>query len=61
VDLISDLEFGLAEELMVGLGGEQISQGPEVGVGGLAERSIDAIGECGLIVGQAELGHGSPP
>ena len=57
MDVIPDLELGLAEELMVGLGGEQIGQGAEVGFGGLTERLIDPIGECGLFGSQRLSGN----
>jgi hypothetical protein len=43
VDGIADLELGGAEELLVGLGGEQACQGPEIGVGGLFEGVVDAL------------------
>jgi hypothetical protein len=37
VNLISNLELGLAEELMIGLGSEEVGQESKVGFGGLAE------------------------
>ena len=38
VDAVADLELGLPQELAIGLGGEQVGEAAEVGVGGLAER-----------------------
>jgi hypothetical protein len=52
VDSFSDLELGLSEELVIGLGGEEVSQEPEVGFGGLTERLIDSIGQSSLVGGQ---------
>jgi hypothetical protein len=59
--VVANLELGLTEELVVRLGGEQVGQGPEVGFGGLTQGLIDPIGQCGLIGGQGEPGHESPP
>jgi len=61
VDSVSDLELGLPQELAVEFGGEQFGEAAEVGVGGLAEGLIDPVGEFGLVGGQRELRHESPP
>src|SRR5512135_2963390 len=46
---------------MVGFGGQEVGEEPEVGVGGLAKGLVDPVGEFGLFGGQGEPGHGSPP
>ena len=61
MDEVSDLELGPSQELAVGLGGEEIGEEPKVGVGRLAEGLVDPVGEFGLVGGQGEPGHGSPP
>ncbi len=49
------------EELAILLGGEQVGEGPKVGLGGLAKGLEDAVGEFSLLRGQRESRHGSPP
>src|SRR5262245_38670689 len=61
VDAVSDLELGLSQELAVGLGGQQLGQGAEVGLDGLPQRLEDALGRIGLLGGQGRRRHGGPP
>ena len=61
MDPVADLELGLPEELPIGFGGEQFGEATEVGVGGLLQSLIDPLGQFGLLGGQGEPGHGSPP
>ena len=48
MDTVADLELGFAQELVVGLGGEQVGDLPEFRVGGLARGLIDPLGFVGL-------------
>jgi hypothetical protein len=56
VDEVADLELGLAEDLGVGLGGQQAGEGQDLGVGGGLEGVVDAPGFGLLVVG--EVHHG---
>src|SRR5262249_41823600 len=52
VDAVSPLEFGPAQELAVGLGGQQLGEGAEVGIDGLPQGLEDALGSLGSLGGQ---------
>jgi hypothetical protein len=52
VDSVADLELGLAEELVVGLGGEQLGDPPEFVLGGLTEGVEDPPGLVVLFRGK---------
>jgi hypothetical protein len=52
VGAVSDLELGPPQELAVGLGGQQLGEGAEVGVDGLPQGLEDALGFLGLLGGQ---------
>jgi hypothetical protein len=56
VNGIANLELGVAEELVVGLGGEEFGEGTEVLVGGLAEKLVEAFGLGALFGGQVHDG-----
>ncbi len=60
VDEVSDLEFGLPQELAVGFGGEQVGQILEVGLGGLTKGMKDPAGQLSLVGSQGESRHGRP-
>jgi hypothetical protein len=53
VDTVSHVELGLPQELAVGLGGQQLGEGAEVGIDGLPQGLEDALGFRGLLGGQS--------
>src|SRR5262249_45541872 len=61
VDPVSDIELGRSEDLAVGLGGQRLGEGAEVGLDGLPQGLIDALGFLGLLGGQRRRRHGGPP
>jgi hypothetical protein len=61
MDQVAELELGGAEELFVGLGGEQLGDGAEVVLGGGLERLEQLLGAAGLLLGEMGEGHGAPP
>jgi hypothetical protein len=58
MDHFSELEFGGSEELVVGLGGQQLGDGLEVRVGGGPERFVKFLGLAGLLLGEMLERHG---
>jgi hypothetical protein len=46
---VADLEFGLPEELLVGLAGQQFGDLTELGIAVLAETLVDLLGPFGLL------------
>lgn len=61
LDGLADLERGLPRLSAIGLGGEQAGQLPEVSLGALAERLVDAVGRIGLYGGRGDPRHGRAP
>src|SRR5262245_29204372 len=53
---VADLELGLAEELVVGLGGQEPGELAQVVVAGRAERPVEPFGGAFLLGGQGDLG-----
>jgi hypothetical protein len=49
MDEVAELELGGAEELVVGLGGEQLGDGAEVVLGGGGEGVEELLGTSGLV------------
>src|SRR5512135_3098341 len=58
VDAVPDLELGLAEELVVGLGRQEPSDLAQLVVTGRVERLVEAVGGEFLLGGQRDLGGG---
>jgi hypothetical protein len=57
VDGVADLELGLAEQLGVGLAGQQFGEAPGSGEEGAFEEVVEALGFGLLLRGQAMPGH----
>jgi hypothetical protein len=59
VDPVADLELGLAEELPVGLGGEQFGDALDLVLGDREQTSLDPVGFFALLRRQIEreTGH----
>lgn len=61
-DQVPDLEFGAPEELMIRLGGEQLSDPAKVGLGGLQKSLIDPLSLFLLLdIERADGDHGRTP
>jgi hypothetical protein len=54
VDPVSDLELGLAEDLAVGLGGEQLGDALDLVLDDGQEATLDPVGLVALLGGQVE-------
>jgi hypothetical protein len=52
VDTVSDIELVLPEELAVGFGGQRLGEGAEVGIDGLPQRLVEALGFLELLGSQ---------
>ena len=61
MDQVADLELGGAEELMVGLDGEQLGDRAKVVFGGGLERLEQLLGAAGLLLGEMGERHGGDP
>ena len=61
MDQVAEMEFGGAEELFVGLGGEQLGDGAEIVLGGGLEGFEQPLGAAGLLVGEMVERHGGGP
>jgi hypothetical protein len=61
MDQVAERELGGAEELVVGLGGEQFGDGAEVVLGGGGEGLEELLGASGLVFGQMIERHGGNP
>jgi hypothetical protein len=61
MDPVSDLELGLAEDLAVGLGGEQLGDASDLVLDDGQEATLDPVGLVALLGGQVEgdPGHGT--
>jgi hypothetical protein len=57
MDQVSELELGGAEELIVGLGGEQLGDGAEVMLSGGGEGLEELLGASGLVFREMVKGH----
>jgi hypothetical protein len=61
VDQVPDLEFGAPQELMIRLGGEQLSDPAKVGLGSLQKSLIDPLSLFLLLgIELVSSGHGYP-
>jgi hypothetical protein len=60
VDAVPDLELGGAEELPIGLGGEQLGDPLDFALDGRQQASLDPVGLIALLGRQVEweAGHG---
>jgi hypothetical protein len=61
VNGVTDLKLGLAEQLGVGLAGQQAGEVPGLGGEGALQEFEQAPGFGLLLGGQADVGHGGPP
>src|SRR5262249_13012674 len=61
VDEVPDLELGLAKELPIGFGGQQLGDRANVVADGLHQDTLDPLGLVLLFRGERAAGHGVPP
>jgi hypothetical protein len=63
MDEVADLEFGPSQKLTIGLGGEQLGDGAEIGLGGLEKGLEDPLGLFCLLGVERNGGgvHEKPP
>jgi hypothetical protein len=62
MDPVSDLELGLAEDLAVGLGGEEFGDASDLVGDEIQQATLDPVGLVALLGRQieGEAGHGGP-
>src|SRR6516162_3733931 len=61
VDEVPNLELGLAKELAIGFGGQQLGDRADLVADGLHQDAFDPLGLVLLFGGEREAGHGVPP